>query len=77
MAHTTQSNLDALIYLRENNSLPIVSVWAVEIAVVVSKWTMRRRTRATLRDLTDAQLADIGLTRAQALSESSRVFWRA
>jgi uncharacterized protein YjiS (DUF1127 family) len=77
MAHVDHSNIDALIYLRENKSLPIVSVWAVEFAVCVSIWTMRHRTRTTLKQLTDDQLADIGLTRGQALSEASRVFWKA
>ena len=77
MAHVEHSNLDALIYLRKNKALPIVSVWAVEFAVYVSIWTMRHRTRAALRRLTDNELADIGLTRAQAESEAARVFWRA
>ena len=77
MTYVEHSNIDALIYLRENKSLPIVSVWAVEFAVYVSIWTTRRNTRAALKQLTDAQLADVGLTREQALSEASRVFWKA
>ncbi|MDG1472580.1 MAG: DUF1127 domain-containing protein [Ascidiaceihabitans sp.] len=77
MTYVEHSNIDALIYLRENKSLPIVSVWAVEFAVYVSIWTTRRNTRAALKQLTGAQLADVGLTREQALSEASRVFWKA
>ncbi len=47
MTRTAHSNIDALIKLRENNALPIVSVWAVEFAVMVSKWTTHYRTRST------------------------------
>ena len=36
MTRTAYQNIDALIYLRENNALPIVSVIAVQFAVTVS-----------------------------------------
>lgn len=36
----------------------------------------KRRSRKTLADLTDEQLRDIGVTRAQALREASQPFWR-
>jgi uncharacterized protein YjiS (DUF1127 family) len=39
-------------------------------------WAMRRRTRRTLSELDDRQLADVGLTRRQALLESAKPFWR-
>lgn len=42
------------------------------ISAVVRGWLARRRTAAALRDLSDAQLADIGLTRADVPS----VAWR-
>lgn len=35
------------------------------------------RQRHALRDLSDAQLSDIGITRAQALAESKRSAWDA
>lgn len=76
MTRTANNNIDALIYLRENNSLPIVSVLAVEIAVKVSKWTTRRRTRMALCQLTDTQLHDVGLTPMQARREAARLFWQ-
>jgi uncharacterized protein YjiS (DUF1127 family) len=76
MTPTANSNIDALIYLRENNALPIVSVWAVEFAVTVSKWTTRHRTRKALGQLTDTQLRDVGLTPTQADQEVARVFWQ-
>ena len=77
MTHVIKTDLDALIYLRETKALPIVSVWAVEFAVIVSKWTTRRRTRLALRQLSQHQLHDVGLTPDQALDESAKVFWRA
>jgi uncharacterized protein YjiS (DUF1127 family) len=77
MTLVIKSDLDALVYLRETKALPIVSVWAVEFAVIVSKWTTRRRTRLALRQLNAHQLRDVGLTPDQALDESARVFWKA
>ena len=41
----------------------------------VGKWLSVARERAQLRELTDAQLADIGLTRADAHAEAARPFW--
>jgi uncharacterized protein YjiS (DUF1127 family) len=35
----------------------------------------KRETRRALRDLTDAQLLDIGLTRAEARKEASKSFF--
>lgn len=77
MAIAIRSDIETLIYLRETKSLPIVSVWAVEFAVIVSKWTTRRRTRLALRQLTAQQLHDVGLTPDQASDESEKVFWKA
>ena len=56
MIRTAYQNIDALIYLRENNALLIVSVMAVQFAVIVSKWTLRHRTRKALGQLTETQL---------------------
>jgi uncharacterized protein YjiS (DUF1127 family) len=66
-----------LAYLTAQNRIPALSLLAVRVAVVVSKWATRRRTRRTLRMLTHLQLHDVGLTRAAALTEAGRVFWRA
>ena len=35
----------------------------------------QRRQRCALRALDDRQLADIGVTREQALSEANKLFW--
>jgi uncharacterized protein YjiS (DUF1127 family) len=76
MTRSALSNTNALIYLRENNALPIVSVWAVEFAVTISKWTTRHLTRKALGQLTDTQLRDVGLTPTQADQEAARMFWQ-
>ena len=62
MTRTAYQNIDALIYLLENNALPIVSVMAVQFAITVSKWTLQHRTRKVLGHLTETQLSDVGLT---------------
>jgi uncharacterized protein YjiS (DUF1127 family) len=76
MTRTTYQNIVALIYLRENNALPIVSVMAIQFAVTVSKWTLHHRTRKVLGHLTEAQLRDVVLTHLQARREAVRLFWQ-
>ncbi|MGB8666665.1 MAG: DUF1127 domain-containing protein [Serratia inhibens] len=46
----------------------IVPIWRL--------YLQRYRTRISLLQLDDAQLADIGLTRAQAIREGRKPFWR-
>lgn len=38
-------------------------------------WHQKRETRRALRDLTDTELLDIGLTRTEARKEASRSFF--
>nr|WP_094462071.1 DUF1127 domain-containing protein [Pannonibacter phragmitetus] len=38
-------------------------------------WLTVSRTRAQLSELTDDELADIGITREQAAKEAARPFW--
>ncbi|WP_420567221.1 DUF1127 domain-containing protein [Thalassovita sp.] len=56
---------------------PIVARWAMAFAVTVTKWDSRHRTRKALRQLSDAQLKDIGISRDAAYTEARRPFWRA
>ena len=58
-------------------SAPIVARWAMAFAVTVSKWDSRHRTRKALRQLSDTQLKDIGISRDAAYTEARRPFWRA
>jgi uncharacterized protein YjiS (DUF1127 family) len=43
---------------------------------VIDSWAGRRSQRLTLRDLSEQQLDDIGLTRTQARREAAKPFWR-
>lgn len=45
-------------------------------ARVFSVWPERLRQRDRLADLTDAQLRDVGLTRADVRRETAKPFWR-
>ncbi|MEO0402168.1 MAG: DUF1127 domain-containing protein [Pseudomonadota bacterium] len=77
MTHHTLNADDHLAYLTAQNRIPAASVIAVRIAVVLSKWATRRRSRLALQQLTPDQLRDVGLTPVDALIEARRVFWRA
>jgi len=46
------------------------------LSALLNVLAMRRRTRRTLSELDDRQLADVGLTRRQALLESAKPFWQ-
>ena len=76
MAQHSYTPADHLAYLMAQSRMPAASVIAVRVAVMLSKWATRRRTRLALRDLDDHLLRDVGLTRAAAHLESRRVFWR-
>ncbi|PIE15194.1 MAG: hypothetical protein CSA68_07540 [Rhodobacterales bacterium] len=55
------------------------STWAhlvVRLANTLLIWDMRIRTRRALKELTDEQLEDIGLSHAQAYTEAKRKFWQ-
>jgi len=46
------------------------------VANTLLTWDLRRQTRRTLRDMTDSQLMDVGLTRDEAYTEARRLFWQ-
>ena len=77
MARSIHAAEPHLAYLTAQPRMPAASVLALRIAVVLSKWATRRRTRLALRQLSAHQLRDVGLTPADALIEAQRVFWRA
>ncbi|WP_434729995.1 DUF1127 domain-containing protein [Rhizobium binae] len=46
------------------------------LLAAIGYWLEKRRSRRRLSELTDAELRDIGLTRAQAAAETSKSwFW--
>lgn len=65
----------ALMLLNDSPRLPLIAALAVRFAVVVTKWEQRRRSRINLGRLDDRLLRDVGLTRYQAETETSRYFW--
>lgn len=77
MAHHMQSPASHLAYLTAQNRIPAASVFALRVAVVLSKWVQRRRSRVALHQLPPHLLRDVGLTQAEAEIEARRVFWRA
>lgn len=71
--HATQSNIS---YLTSPRAMPVVARWAISFAVVVTKWSLRQRSRKQLKQLDATQLKDIGLSRADAHYEATLPFWR-
>jgi uncharacterized protein YjiS (DUF1127 family) len=57
-------------YDQEISSLPMA------ILHVICVWLERARSRRALRELDAYRLADIGLSRHDALREASKPFWR-
>jgi len=45
-------------------------------AALIDQWRQRGRDRALLREMREHQLRDLGLTRADALVEADKPFWR-
>ncbi len=48
----------------------------ISVANTLLTWDLRRRTRRQLKNLTDTELQDIGLTRGEADTEARRLFWQ-
>jgi len=71
--HMAHSNMS---YLISRPALPVVAQWAVSFAVLVTKWSLRHRTRTHLKHLSDTQLKDIGVNRQDAHYEATLPFWR-
>lgn len=77
MTRTAPLSPETLTYLAQARVVPTLAVVAVEFAVCLSKWATRRETRRALKQLTDWELRDVGLTPRQAHAEAAKVFWRA
>ena len=73
MAHATQ--IHQLTYLGEQSALSPAAVVALRVAVTLTKWSERRRTRGHLGHLDDHLLRDVGLDRLTAKKEANRKFW--
>ncbi|MBY5401910.1 MAG: DUF1127 domain-containing protein [Rhizobium sp.] len=50
--------------------------WSLRLLMTIEHHLEKRRSRRTLSELTDDELSDVGLTRAQARAETSKSwFW--
>ena len=75
MAQALTLSPEALGILNQR-ALPLLALVAVKIAVCLTTWATRRRTRRALAQLEPWQLKDVGLTAEQAKTEASRLFWQ-
>lgn len=74
------STIDALMTTRKRSAHPTgfgrrIAAAAVSLARVFSRAMERRRSRLFLLELTDEQLKDIGISRADAYREGIRAWW--
>jgi uncharacterized protein YjiS (DUF1127 family) len=51
--------------------------WLVRVLEVLRTWSERARQRRELMSLDDNLLRDIGISRAEAMGEAAKAFWRA
>ena len=77
MPALTQANLSRLPQVRQAATNGLLPQFALDFAQLLVIWDVRFRTRRALRQLDDAQCADIGLDRAAILKEAGHPFWKA
>lgn len=73
---THASYAPQLSYLGQQTTLSPLAVVALRVAVTLTHWSERRRTRGHLKQLDDHLLRDIGMDRLTATKEANRKFWR-
>ena len=75
MAHVHVLTLADSRRTSDGYPLPLLARIAMQFAVIVTTWDMKRRTRRQLRTLDDRLLRDVGIERDAALTEARRPFW--
>ncbi|SLN15186.1 DUF1127 domain-containing protein [Pseudooctadecabacter jejudonensis] len=65
-----------LSVLSNADRLPALANWAVVVAVAVTKWDARHRTRKHLSKMPHHLLSDVGLDPVTAAREAAKPFWR-
>ena len=67
-----------LVHRSAPASQPIRTVFAMlkGLKEQLTAWRLRQRQRTVLLSLSDAELQDIGISRAQANFETDKPFWR-
>ena len=73
MTHATHA--PQIAYLGAQSELSPLAVVALRVAVTLTQWSERRRTRIHLKNLDDHLLRDVGLDRLTAQKEANRGFW--
>lgn len=76
MDRTPTYRQDRIAFLDTHASLPAVAEFALFVAVTVTQWSERRKMRATLRQLPDHILKDIGVSKVKAETEGNKPFWQ-
>ena len=72
---TNATHAPQIAYLGGQSTLSPLAIVALRVAVTLTKWSERRRTRLQLKHLDDHLLNDIGLDRLTAQREANRKFW--
>ena len=70
------TRLAQLAYLDSMNGVPAPARVAIGVAVALTTWDLRRRSRLTLAALEPHELRDIGVTPGDARAEAAKPFWR-
>ncbi len=65
-----------MTFLNSRPALPILAQVALGFAVLITKWSLRHRTRKHLRHMSAEQLNDIGIDRKDAHYQATLPFWR-
>ena len=71
-----QSNTKRHALFNTGQSMPVLAHLAITMAVYLTAWDHRRRSRQTLRNLDVHMLRDIGLSQSTAQTEAEKPFWK-
>lgn len=72
----TQYTPSSLTKIAGDTTRPKATRVLAKAAERLAVWTVRSRSRAVLKHLTSDQLADLGLSRAEAQEEAAKWFWK-
>jgi len=76
MVHAHSRRQIALAYLDSQAPLPALAALALGVAVTVTRWSVRLRTRRALKRLPPHLYKDIGTNPVDAWREAALPFWR-
>ena len=76
MTYTSSHSAQRPTLLQSRHPQSPLALVVITAANTLLTWDLRRRTRKQLKNLTDTELQDIGLTRDEAYTEARRLFWQ-